>query len=97
MEMSPAERKARVNLALDADLVMFDGDLVRELLNDIELLREVATEDISKWGFDALVTMATRMLDEVYPESVFTGESGDTGPRFVVALRAVIKEIEARG
>jgi len=44
-------------------------------LTDREMWREIAKNDIDKWGFDALVAMAKRMLDEVYPETVFNRES----------------------
>ena len=68
--------------------------------------REVALEDcadeierlrsIHAWSFDDLVAMVKRILDERYPADVFTGESGDLGLRFVVALREMIRDIEAR-
>jgi hypothetical protein len=36
-------------------------------------------------------------LDEVYPESVFDGSSGDTGPVYIVALRAALANVTEEG
>jgi hypothetical protein len=58
-----------------------------------ERLREVATEDREKWSWDALVWMATRMLDENYRADVFTGESGEPGPVFVMRMRHALSEL----
>jgi hypothetical protein len=46
--------------------------------------------------WDALVVIGEALLDEYYPESVFTGESGDIGPQFVVNLRALLKALKER-
>lgn len=89
--MSTAEREARAALAQKR---VFDVEIVRGLLDDIDMWREIATNDLSKWSFDALLAMAKRMLDEVYPATIFTGESGDSGPQFVVALREAIERID---
>jgi len=64
--------------------------LLSEAADEIERL-----ENINAWDFYALMAMAKRILDERYPADVFTGESGDLGPRFVVALREMIADIEA--
>jgi hypothetical protein len=63
-------------------------------MTDADKWREIATSDPAKWSFDALLFVAKRMLEEVYPADIVTGESGDPGPRFIVALRAAIEEIE---
>lgn len=92
--MSTAERKARTNIALpDTDFVVFDAKLVRGLLADIDVWRDLATHDRDKWSFDALLYIGERLLAEVYPEKVFTGESGDSGPQFVVALREALRRV----
>jgi hypothetical protein len=62
--------------------------LLHGLMHDLDLWREIANEDISKWSFNALVTMAQRMLDEVYPVAVFTGES--------VGIEAIARVIDER-
>lgn len=41
-------------------------------------------------GFNGMVTFIKERLEEFYPESVFDGSSGDSGPVFVVALRKAI-------
>jgi hypothetical protein len=79
--------------ANDGHMIMVPTGVLRGLLRDLEMWREIVENDIDKWSFHALMAMAKRMLDEVYPESMFTGESSDSGPRFVVALREVIREI----
>jgi hypothetical protein len=77
--------------AANSRLSRGDEDRMYEAANEIELLRS-----IDAWSFDDLVAMAKRILDERYPADIFTGVSGDLGPRFVVALREMIAEIEAR-
>ena len=42
-----------------------------------------------------MLRIARRIGREVYPASVFTGVSGDTGPRLVATLRKIIAEIDA--
>lgn len=48
---------------------------VARLMTENNMLFGILRDDITKWGFDALVMMAKRILDEIYPETVFTGES----------------------
>jgi hypothetical protein len=64
------------------------------LTEENEHWREVATEDREKWSFDALVWMANRMLTEIYPASVFTGESGEKGPGFVAGMRKALAALK---
>jgi hypothetical protein len=66
---------------------------VARLTREVEHWREIATEDPEKWSFDALVWMANRMLTEIYPEKVFTGESGELGPGFVSGFRKLIASL----
>jgi hypothetical protein len=63
--------------------------VVMEAADEIERLT-----DVHRWSFDDLVAIAKRILDYNYPADIFTGESRDSGPRFVAALRKVIEEIE---
>jgi hypothetical protein len=144
--MSASERMVRMVLA-QAEGVPDDRTeelplgVLRTLMRDLDMWREISTNEIDKWSFDALVVMAKRMLDEVYPETVFTGQSvgmraianiiadhvevsdctlqaaegvaliqgidnaadavvellkGNSGVRFVILLRQLIREIEAR-
>jgi hypothetical protein len=80
------------------DCVKNQRDQIRtaaeRLAEENVLLREALQEDTSKWSFDALVCMASWMLDKVYHESVFIGESGELGPAFVAKLRDALKGIE---
>ena len=54
---------------------------------EIDRLREILAEQPEKWSFDTLMWAADRILAEIYPADIFTGVSGDPGPRLVVALR----------
>lgn len=59
----------------------------------LELIAMLAKDEA--WG--AVVLIGQALLDEYYPEGVFTGESGDLGPRYVADLRALLKGLrEAR-
>jgi hypothetical protein len=44
-----------------------------------------------KWQFAESWPGLLAFLDRVYPESIFTGSSGDQGPRIVVLTRALGK------
>lgn len=61
--------------------------LVNEAANEIESLREQLNDDPTKWSFNTLLEVGRRLLAEHYPESVFSGASGDEGPQYVAALR----------
>jgi hypothetical protein len=89
--MSDVERTARARL--DQHLV-FDEEIVRGLLADIDMLREMVKNDPDKWSFDALLYIGRRMLAEIYPERIFNGVSTDSGPQYVVALREAIRRID---
>jgi DNA-binding XRE family transcriptional regulator len=45
-------------------------------------------------GFHAFVILAERFLGN-YPPDIFTGESGDSGPGFVAALRGAVERLHA--
>lgn len=69
---------------------------IEELQEENERLTEIVADDPSKWGFDALVYMAKRMLDTNYPASLFGDGArfGDcSGARLVTALRNAIEEV----
>ena len=42
-------------------------------------------------AWDAIILIGTELLDAYYPAKVFTGESGDSGPQYVVTLREALK------
>lgn len=44
-------------------------------------------------SFQGLLRVARQILDAHYPAGLFTGESGDLGSRFIVALRNVCEEM----
>lgn len=58
-------------------------------------LEEALRETPEKWSFRTLVTIAGLILDREYPADVFTGESGDSGPRVVVRLREALADVHA--
>lgn len=43
-------------------------------------------------GWDAVVLIGRELLD-AYPADIFTGESGDSGPQYVAALRAALNRV----
>jgi hypothetical protein len=43
---------------------------------------------------EAIVKVGHSILDHYYPEGVFTGTSGDSGPQYIVALREALRRIE---
>lgn len=62
---------------------------------EIERLNEALHEDRPElFSFDTIMLLGRRILAEYYPEDIFNGSSGDSGPEFVVALRAAIKRID---
>lgn len=49
----------------------------------LELIGMLARDE----AWDAVILIGQELLDAYYPASVFTGESGDSGPQYVAALR----------
>jgi len=45
-------------------------------------------------GFEGLVRLVHNILERRYSDSVFTGVSGDQGPRFIVKLREALAILE---
>jgi hypothetical protein len=70
-----------LTMQTNAELVVISGGgtILRGLISDLDMWRKIVTNDIDKWSFDALITMAKRLLDEVYPETIFTGTSVESG------------------
>ena len=56
----------------------------------LELIAMLAKDE----AWDAVVKIGTALLDHYYPQDVFTGVSGDTGPAYVVALRRALKNLK---
>jgi hypothetical protein len=56
----------------------------------LELIAIVAQDR----AWDAILAVGRAYLDLVYPADIFTGESGDSGPAYVVALREALKRAE---
>lgn len=77
---SPAERDVRDKLArLDGYADDYDVNgvtigMLRSMLADLDMWREITANEIDKWSFDALVAMAKRILDAHYPDTVFKGQ-----------------------
>jgi hypothetical protein len=44
-------------------------------------------------AWDAVVLIGRAFLDHYYPADIFTGASGDTGPRYIVALREALDRL----
>lgn len=42
-------------------------------------------------AWDAVILIGRELLDTYYPADIFTGESGDSGPQYIVALREALK------
>jgi hypothetical protein len=42
----------------------------------------------------AIVMIGRELLDFYYPADVFTGESGDRGPKYICALREALARID---
>ena len=44
------------------------------------------------WSFETMLYVGQRVINEVYPETIFTGASGDLGPQYVAALRDALRK-----
>jgi hypothetical protein len=62
---------------------------------DPERRLELITLLAADRAWDAVVLIGKAILEEYYPESVFDGSSGDSGPDYIVALRHALNRIEA--
>lgn len=47
-------------------------------------------------AWDSIVAVGRELLDNYYPADIFTGESGDAGPEYVVALRNALAQVSKR-
>jgi hypothetical protein len=82
-------------LEMEAGMNTLEAEL-RTLREAYDLLEE-QTEHygvVDKWSWQKLVRIGRRILDEVYPEHLFTGASGDTGPLYIVALRDALAVLD---
>jgi hypothetical protein len=60
----------------------------------LQLIAMLATDD----AWEAVIKVGETLLDHYYPKHVFTGESGDSGPLYIVALREAFEALrEALG
>jgi len=59
------------------------------------VLEDALRQEPDKWSFAGLLTIAELILAADYPPDIFTGASGDPGPRFLVALREAVAECRA--
>lgn len=69
-----------------------------EVLEELEVLSDnvcFAFEVETGLGWTTFVELTKEWLEK-YPEDIFTGESGDSGPTFVVAVRKAIADLEKR-
>ena len=57
----------------------------------LELIAMLAKDE----AWDAVVLIGSELLDTYYPADIFTGESGDSGPQYVVALREALNRVKA--
>ena len=89
----------------DSQLLLAAKDAAREwrlhgqLTDSCRKLESAITrfedEDDKPLGLDEWVTATRRMLHEVYPANVFTGVSGDPGPRAIVVIRSALAAVDA--
>jgi hypothetical protein len=56
----------------------------------LELIALLARDEA--WG--AVVKIGEAILRQYYPEDIFTGGSGDTGPAYIVALRNALRAVQ---
>lgn len=70
---------------------------IAELESVNERLREMMTpyEDMDSDPWEKVERIARRILARHYPRDIFTGESGDPGPRITAALHDALAEIDA--
>jgi len=58
----------------------------------LELIALLAKDET----WDAVVLIGRELLDAFYPADIFAGVSGDSGPQYVVALRAALNRVDDR-
>lgn len=96
--MSAAERDVRNALARiptqpDDQSFHATTGVMRKLMKDLDMWREISTNDMDDWSFDGLMAMAKRLLAEVYPKDIFLpkvyklGDEGDLSRVFFVTVQ----------
>lgn len=88
-----AKRTLLRKRAVSIDLANLHGDRA-VLLAIVDRLGAKVEELSEPVGFHAFVAVAERFLLS-YPADIFTGESGDSGPGFVAALRGAVEGLHA--
>ena len=79
----------------------FNAERFTEMVQDViekrltTAIRETKEERVHDMGFDDLVEMVRLLLNMTYPRDVFTGESGDIGPRFTAKLHEAMDIISS--
>jgi hypothetical protein len=63
----------------------------------LQLIAMLAGDSAGPQAWDAVVLIGRELLDAYYPADVFTGTSGESGPRYVVALRELLAEFDKDG
>lgn len=58
-------------------------------------VRHDYTDLLSEFGFHQFADLIAAVLDKNWPADIFTGESGDAGPAFVVEVRAAYDKLVA--
>lgn len=58
----------------------------------LELIGMLARDE----AWDAVVLIGRELLTTYYPRKIFTGQSGDSGPEYVVALRNALARIDGQ-
>ena len=81
---------------LETALILRLRPLYDEQQAELERLREALEQEPERWSFKVLLLVGDALLEKLYPEDVFTGESGDAGARLVVALRECRAALEKR-
>ncbi len=76
---------------------MIEHDCIKcgkhNFLCDCEVTEELFEMLTDSYGFDFIVYLGKKILDKHYPERIFTGESGDSGALYIVALRKALDKI----
>jgi len=62
---------------------------------DLERRLELIALLAQNQAWDAVVLIGRELLDNYYPEHIFTGSSGDKGSAYIVALRNALNAIDA--
>ncbi len=77
---------------------MVEFDCIRcgkhNFLCSCELTEEMLEILADTHGFKFILYLGKKILDKHYPESIFTGESGNSGAVYIVALKKALEQVE---